>query len=63
MIAKPIGFEGLGKIPMRRYLRSIRSLASPIVIERFSVPIYPYLEFYADRAAKSRKPAFDARFG
>lgn len=60
MIAKPNGSEGLGKIPMRCYLRSIHSLASPILIERFSVPIYPCLEFYADRDAKSRKPAFEA---
>lgn len=60
MIAKPKRSEGLGKITKRCYLRSIHSSASPILMERFSVPIYPCLEFYADRDAKSREPAFEA---
>ena len=63
MIAKPKLSEGLGKIPMRFYLLSIHSPACPILMEYFSVPTRPRLEFYADRDAKSRKPAREARFG
>jgi hypothetical protein len=60
MIAKPRRPEGLGKIPVRFYLRSIHSPASPILRECCSVQTRPCLEFYADRDAKSRKSALEA---
>ncbi|MFN4906026.1 MAG: hypothetical protein ACK5EO_07565 [Planctomycetota bacterium] len=59
MIAKASSLEGLGKFPKHCYLLSIHANACPMLLERFSVPIQPRMEFYADRDAKSRKPVDD----